>query len=270
MKKLILIVIVSGVFVSSVYGQTVKDIYDPTAVGQAKRQTFMKWGEWSPYSKSFLGIQSNIHYEIIWASLAPPPNKRYKNGSDIRPLSPTGLETQRGLLAYSIEKDSEKIEKGVDQFTDSNLDEYLHISKVGAKADLIYTIYYKRRLANLENINTKESFILKYIPIDLIQGIPQMNLEELWQKFEILKDKHELTFSTDMPRGKRILLYHQSFVDFRKLENYIKVYINSNKNYFSFKAKEKEIKKSTWKTNEKNKLDDKKLFNDRLRKENIW
>ena len=44
-----------------VFGQfTVKRLYDPSIVAQHKRMVFQSWGDWRPYPKYLLGIQTNF------------------------------------------------------------------------------------------------------------------------------------------------------------------------------------------------------------------
>ena len=81
---------------TTVFGQvSVKRLNDPAIVAQHKRMTFERWGDWRPYPKYFLGIQTNVAYATVWGMWAPKINRDYKRGDDIRPLKPTGLQNQR-------------------------------------------------------------------------------------------------------------------------------------------------------------------------------
>ena len=80
---------------TSAYGQSIKKLNDPSIVAQHKRMTYESWGDWRPYPKYFLGIQTNFAYATVWGMWAPSRNKDYRNGQDIRPLKPTGLQMQR-------------------------------------------------------------------------------------------------------------------------------------------------------------------------------
>ena len=82
---------------------------DNAIVSQHKRMVFERWGDWRPYGKWFLGVQTNFAYATVWGMWSPKRNKDYKNGQDIRPLKPTGLEVQR-LLELEVQKqEAEKI-----------------------------------------------------------------------------------------------------------------------------------------------------------------
>ena len=64
---------------------TVKRLNDPSIVAQHKRMVFQSWGDWRPYPKYFLGVQTNFAYATIWGMWAPKINRDYKDGEDIRP-----------------------------------------------------------------------------------------------------------------------------------------------------------------------------------------
>ena len=74
---------------------SVKRLNDPAIVAQHKRMVFESWGDWRPYPKYFLGVQTNFAYATVWGMWAPKINRDYKDGDDIRPLKPTGVQNQR-------------------------------------------------------------------------------------------------------------------------------------------------------------------------------
>ena len=118
MKKLVkklalvpLLLIAVGVF-----GQfTVKRLNDPSIVAQHKRMVFQSWGDWRPYPKYLLGIQTNFAYATVWGMWAPSRNRDYKDGEDIRPLKPTGLQNQRFAQVKFQEEEAKKIAELRDQ-----------------------------------------------------------------------------------------------------------------------------------------------------------
>ncbi|MRJ09268.1 hypothetical protein EDL99_10410 [Ornithobacterium rhinotracheale] len=112
MKKYIgLILLGLCIFLSA---QPIRRLNDPSIVAQHKRMVFERWGDWRPYPKYFLGIQTNVNYATVWGMWAPSRNRRYKNGKDIRPLKVGGEETLRLLKAEVMKKEAEKIKISVD------------------------------------------------------------------------------------------------------------------------------------------------------------
>ena len=59
---------------TSAFGQSIKKLNDPSIVAQHKRMTFESWGDWRPYPKYFLGIQTNFAYATVWGMWAPSIN----------------------------------------------------------------------------------------------------------------------------------------------------------------------------------------------------
>ena len=71
-NKLILLTLLMSLFVN---GQTVKKLNDPSIVAHHKRMTFESWGDWRPYPKYVLGIQTNFAYATVWGNWAPSRNR---------------------------------------------------------------------------------------------------------------------------------------------------------------------------------------------------
>ena len=114
LKKLALVPLL--LIAVGVFGQfTVKRLNDPSIVAQHKRMLFQSWGDWRPYPKYLLGIQTNFAYATVWGMWAPSRNRDYKNGEDIRPLKPTGLQNQRFAQVKFQEKEKKKKSSGKPQ-----------------------------------------------------------------------------------------------------------------------------------------------------------
>lgn len=227
MKKLRIGMLASSVVLlaGALNAQTIKRIKDPHIVGQEKRQVFQEWGDWQPKGKYFLGIQYNYHYTMVWGWLAPNRNKRYKDGDDIRPLSVTGLQNQRYATTLIQEDRTDKILKHAEVTHDETFDEYMHISALGVEADPLYILYYKRELRDCEslvgfsgsNVFRKLGMTNETFKTNQRYGI----LETLKVDAEKLEAKYKMARSADMPRGKRILLYHECLLDLRKMKKYV-------------------------------------------------
>ena len=99
---------------TSAFGQSIKKLNDPSIVAQHKRMTYESWGDWRPYPKYFLGIQTNFAYATVWGMWAPSINRDYKNGEDIRPLKPTGEQNLRLAQLQFQEEEAKKIKASSD------------------------------------------------------------------------------------------------------------------------------------------------------------
>lgn len=192
---------------------------DPSIVAQHKRMVFESWGDWRPYPKyNFIGIQTNLAYGTIWGSgnfIAPSRNVRYRKGADIRPLRVGGKEMLRQGEVQLQQKQAEKLAKSVDSIYSRNVADFAHWTHLTTDADPLWLLYYKRMLRPLiEYPNTiwEDGKVVQWALNNPVRAI-------LWQgnnwdkrmdkKLEIMKSDLDLARKTNMPRGKRMLLYHR-------------------------------------------------------------
>lgn len=245
MKKLLLFsLVIMGNIMSA---QTIMKLDDPHIVAQEKRQVFQQWGDWQPKGKYFLGIQYNWHYTMVWGWAAPSRNRDYRDGKDIRPLSPTGLQNQRYASTLIQEEQTDKIKEHSDIVHDETFDEYMHISSLSTEADPLYILYYKRSLRDLlnseaindsnkwnklEEIGMNRGTYLRYA-VNHNYGV----IDKLVLDIGTLADKYKIARTVDMPRGKRILMYHECLVEWRQIIRYIG-YLN-NQSLFIQRAEKK-------------------------------
>lgn len=229
MKKLRIGIIASFfiLFNGILNAQTIKRIKDPHIVGQEKRQVFQEWGDWQPKKKNILGVNVNYHYTMVWGWLAPKRNRRYKDGDDIRPLSLTGLQNQRYATTLIQEDRTKRILEHAEVVHDETFDEYMHISSLSVEADPLYLLYYKKELRDCDNLLQDQWGDGNYFSkIGMTYEAFKENnkygiLETLKIDVEKLEDKFEMAKKADMPRGKRILMYHDCLMDLRKLKKYV-------------------------------------------------
>ena len=176
---------------------------DNAIVSQHKRMVFERWGDWRPYGKWFLGVQTNFAYATVWGMWSPKRNKDYKNGQDIRPLKPTGLEVQR-LLELEVQKqEAEKIKAESDSIYKRNVQDFAHWTSATVDADPLWVLYYKRMLNPLKSFPEQ----------------PQ-NFRE---------------WGFDNPRGKRFLMYHETLMGWRKFKAELFSYNTKGELYLDYK-----------------------------------
>lgn len=198
---------------------------DPSIVAQERRQVFAGWGNWKPDPKYFLGVQTNFAYSMVWGNWAPSRNKAYKRGNDIRPLSPTGLQWQRYSQISLMEAETKKIEIATNEWKEEENNEFLHQTNTIAVADPLYLVYYKPNLKTLVNFPVDSPFYIDWgfskpkafknaVDFGMIAHYREMILE--------LQDKYEVAQNVNVARGKRLLMYHDVFIEWRKMKERIK------------------------------------------------
>ena len=220
-----------------VFGQ-VKKLNDPSIVAHNKRMVFESWGDFRPYPKYFLGVQNNFAYATVWGWLAPARNRDYKDGADIRPLKPTGLEVQRLVELELQRKEAEKIKIQVDTLYTRNVQDLAHWTSATVAADPLWLLYYKKMLKPLNDFAEKPQ---NYIQWQLKDDKTYQNMlanggiAHLEKQLALLKDQYKNSRTMDMPRGKRFLMYHETLIGWRNFKNQLRAFDQKNNLFLDYK-----------------------------------
>ncbi|HAY3536926.1 TPA: hypothetical protein JRX32_003563 [Elizabethkingia anophelis] len=192
---------------------------DEAIVSQHKRQVFESWGDWRPYGKYFLGVQTNFAYSTVWGMLSPSRNRDYKDGEDIRPLKANGIEVQRLAQVELQRQEAEKIKINVDTLYKRNMQDLAHWTSLTVDADPLWLLYYKRMLSPLNNFpdNPQNYIDWRLKDDESYQTLLSIGvIKRLQENLDLLKDKYKISRTVDMPRGKRFLMYHETLIGWRK------------------------------------------------------
>ena len=198
---------------------SVKRLNDPSIVAQHKRMTFERWGDWRPYPKYFQGIQTNIAYSTVWGIWAPKINRDYKDGDDIRPLKPTGEQNLRFAQLKFQEEEAKKIKAASDTIYKRSVQDLAHWTSATVDADLLWLLYYKRMLKPITEFpDTPQNFIEWRLKDQATYDALNTTgtLKRLQEELALIKEKYSMSRSMDMPRGKRLLMYHETLILWRK------------------------------------------------------
>lgn len=204
------------VFSSALFGQ--RRLNDPSIVHQMERRVFQSWGNFSPYPKYLLGVQTNLSYATVWGMWAPERNRRYKDGPDLRPLGPAGEETARLLVLRQQGKQTLLIEQQVDSLYQNTQNLFLQRSPASLSLDPLWTLYYKGKLEGVRKL--KENPV-SYLDFGFSSPEAFFRLEEsgatrrLKEMHEILIEKYKIATTERMERGERILLCHEILLSYR-------------------------------------------------------
>lgn len=214
----------------TVFGQiSVKRLNDPSIVAQHKRMTFESWGDWRPYPKYLLGIQTNFAYATVWGMWAPSINRDYKDGDDIRPLKPTGEQNLRYAQLKLEEEEAKKIKAASDTIYKRSVQDFAHWTSATVDADPLWLLYYKRMLKPITEFpDTPQSFIEWRLKDQ--QTYETLNttgtLKRLQEELDMIKEKYSMSRSMDMPRGKRFIMYHETLIRWRRFVQELRKYNN--------------------------------------------
>ena len=247
-----------AVFVGSTFNfAQVKKLNDPSIVAHNKRMVFESWGDFRPYPKYTLGIQTNFAYATVWGWLSPSINQNYKNGADIRPLKPTGLEVQRFAELEFQRSEAEKIKLQVDTLYIRNVQDFAHWTSATVEADPLWILYYKKMLKPLKDFpENPQNFIQWQLKDDKTYQNMLMNggITQLEKELNLLKDKYKNSRTLDMPRGKRFLMYHETLIAWRNFKDQLRAFDRKNSLFLDYKkllSKSKIKIEPVWNSNDK-------------------
>ena len=208
---------------------SVKRLNDPSIVAQHKRMTFERWGDWRPYPKYFLGIQTNFAYATVWGIWAPSRNRDYKDGPDIRPLKPTGEQNLRFAQLKFQEEEAKKIKAASDTIHKRSVQDFAHWTSATVDADPLWLLYYKRMLKPITEFPDHPQNFLEWRLKDQ-QTFETLNttgtITRLQEELDLIKEKYDMSRSIDMPRGKRFIMYHETLIKWRKFVQELGKYNN--------------------------------------------
>lgn len=252
MMKITYLTALLFIFPMIILAQRVKRIIDPALIAQEKRMVFQEWNDWKPDAKTkILGINTgwntNPKYTIVWGWTAPKRNQRYRKGEDIRPLKPTGLETQRFAKLKLMENQAENIKKSIDTIYKRSLADMAHNTHLTASADPLYLLYYRRMLEPLQKFPENPSTAIQWgikNPAVLVQLKNTGQYKQLQEKLLLAKETYEQGRKLDMPRGKRFLMYHKALMNWREFQRMLFSAVNRNDLFLTITEELKTAKSS--------------------------
>jgi len=262
MKKIFLLLVTALLCNTLTVFSQVK-IEDKSLRAQNNRAVYKQWGEFRPYPKYFLGIQTNINHTMVWGWLAPSKNKKYKNGNDIRPLKSNGTQNLRLAELAIYNNYLESMKKQTDKIASLAEDEFLNNNGLLTLADPLYLLYFKKVFSDLEDYNGYQNFLSKrkVSPSIISQygtnGAGKAMDDNVSELKQILSDAKSVT----MERGKRILLFHDILEQWRLFEVRMKNNLSMAEIY--------EKAKKAYKSNDKEYVPDFKGLSDEERMRTI-
>ena len=210
-----------------------KKIKDQAIIHQQERMVYKQWDK-NKFTPDFKWYNPGSYtaYALTW--LLHPD---YKNGDDLRPLRPGGEQTQRLALAAAMQVSSNYYKKEADTLRNTAITEFANYSGTLSAIDPLYSLYYKKELAPLDNI---EGNAFKNVPANVILYMAESGAYN-WYLTEMnsLKERFENAKRVDIDRGQRILLYHRIMLEHRKLAENWKYKLSMSGMMLSYKDKMK-------------------------------
>ncbi len=259
--KFLFVFLFIGNFANAQYA---KILNDRAIVSHHKRMVYERWGYFYPKPKYkrilFVKVQTNVAASTVWGYslygvkppswVSPPRNRRYRKGADIRPLKPTGLQNQRYGLRVLEKNETNKIIEETQDLKNKSLRDFSHWTSTIRSADPLWLLYYKKMLKPLIKFPSKPKnyYDWKLSNAQIYQKLRQIGaIEKLQEELDLLKHNYKVSKTVDMPRGKRILLYHKTLIGWRKFKKNLDMYNKETQHFIT--AKKMLLKSKTTHTN---------------------
>jgi hypothetical protein len=206
MKKIILIAL-TGLIIQQATAQMV--INDQSVRYQQERMVFKQWDK-NKFTPTHGFLWLNPYYWLTWALHPGYPD------NDLRPLGPSGPQTQRLALVGVLNSTENSYKLQADTLRNSALSEIANQSGLVAPADPLWLLYYAKELRPVTG-HTPAS-ILSPLPAVVQQKVVAEGLYDWYIKeLDMLKERLDGARSTTLDRGARILAYHRMLLEYRVL-----------------------------------------------------
>ncbi|RVT99717.1 hypothetical protein EOD41_14830 [Mucilaginibacter limnophilus] len=208
MKSLLLIILTPLLLWQQVFSQ--KMIKDEAMRYQQERMVFKQWdkNKFKP-TAGLLGV--NPYYWATWG-LMPSYKKK-----DLRPLSASGPQTQRLVLAGAMNNTSNEYKKQSDGIRNTALSEIAGQSGALSDFDPLWLLYYSRELRPV--LEWSPEAVLLPLPTAIRTKVVCEGLFD-WYTAELasLKERLLAARSVNLDRGTRIIAWHRLLLQYRQLE----------------------------------------------------
>ncbi|MGF7079709.1 hypothetical protein [Mucilaginibacter sp. UYCu711] len=176
---------------------------------QEERMVFKQWDQdkFKPGS-GFLGLSP--YYWLTWGLM--PSYKK----TDLRPLGPSGPQTQRLALVATMNSTDNSYKLHADTLRNAALSEIANQEGLLSTTDPLWNLYYSKELRPVENHS--EATILGALPGAVRQAVISEGIYNWYaRELDMLKERLDAARSTNMDRGARIMAYHRMLLEYRVL-----------------------------------------------------
>jgi hypothetical protein len=176
---------------------------------QQERMVFKQWDQnkFKPGS-GFLGLSP--YYWLTWGLM--PGYKK----TDLRPLGPSGPQTQRLALVGTMNGTDNSYKLQADTLRNSALSEAANQEGLLSVTDPLWVLYYSKELKPVE-AHPNPALLGNLPPVVRQQVVSEGIFNWYNRELDMLKERLDAARSTDMDRGSRIMAYHRLLLEYRVL-----------------------------------------------------
>ena len=189
-----------------------EEVQDKAIENQSQRMVYAQWNQNDFYPHSGF-LDTNPYYWLVWGLFDP----NYHN-TDLRPLSPTGPQTQRLALVSTMNGIDNRYKHQSDTVRNTALSQMASQSGLLSDADPLWLFYYNQQFQPL--LNYSAATILGPLSPQVSSKLVSEGLYS-WYTNELSRLKQRLNGArtTDMDRGSRIMAYYRMLNEYKNLSS---------------------------------------------------
>jgi hypothetical protein len=232
MKKLFFILLALSVKLTAAFAQ--QSIKDQAVENQSQRMVYAQWDQNAFYPHAGF-LDTNPYYWLVWGLFDPNYHK-----TDLRPLGPSGPQTQRLALVGSMNNIDGRYKLQSDTARNTALSEIANQSGLLSDADPLWVLYYRQQLNPVIN-NSMATILAGLTPAVSTQLVSEGLYS--WYKNELdrLKERINGARTTNMDRGSRILSYYRYLKEYRDLSGVWAIRTSAAQTTLDMAARQKQL-----------------------------
>lgn len=184
-------------------------VNDKSVRYQQERMVFKQWNQ-NDFTPTHGFLWLNPLYWMTWAWF---PNY---HKTDLRPLGPSGPQTQRLALAAAMQNTDNVYKLQADTLRNSAVSEAVNYSGLISSADPLWLLYYSKEFKEL--LNQQDSQVLSSVSAK-VQSYLISSGTYAWylEQSHSLAERLNTARTTTLDRGSRILTYYRLLAEYRRL-----------------------------------------------------
>lgn len=184
-------------------------VNDQSVRYQQERMVFKQWNQ-NDFTPTHGFLWLNPLYWLTWAWF---PNY---HKTDLRPLGPSGPQTQRLALAAAMQNTDNAYKLQADTLRNTAVSEAVNYSGLISSADPLWVLYYSKEFKDL--LNQQDSQLLGGVSAKVQSYLVSSGTYSWYlEQSHSLAERLNTARTTTLDRGSRILTYYRLLAEYRRL-----------------------------------------------------
>jgi hypothetical protein len=212
-----------------------EEINDQSVRYQQQRMVFQQWNQ-NDFTPKAGFLSLNPYYWLVWGLFDPNYHK-----TDLRPLSPTGPQTQRLALVATQNSIDNNYKLHSDTVRNTALSQIASQSGFLSNTDPLWFLYYDQQFQPVLNYSAA-SILGPLSPQVSAKLVSEGFYSWYTGKLSTLKERLNGARTTDMDRGSRIMAYYRMLKEMRVLTGIWAIRISAAQKDIQMTASQQSLK----------------------------